>query len=153
MSQTLKPDIQQIVYNSRAGAFNDTSNPAGQKKKKKKHEYFNIPSCQTDIQRTIDGAHRGRSILLLPPRRVYSPGLGKGSVSVFCRWEALMREGGGGERKREGHCQMQGGRREEDTHTHRMRRTHAVRLCVEAECVKPNNACVIPAKKKKKKKE
>lgn len=50
---------------------------------------------------------------------------------------------------------MQGGRREEDTHTHthRMRRTHAVRLCVEAECVKPNNACVIPAKKKKKKKE
>lgn len=31
--------------------------------------------------------------------------------------KSLMREGGG-ERKREGHCQMQGGRREEDTHTH-----------------------------------
>lgn len=36
--------------------------------------------------------------------------------------------------------QEAGGRREEDT------RTNTVRLCVQGECVKPNNACVVPAK-------
>lgn len=45
---------------------------------------FNIPSSQTDTQRrTMDGAHRERSILLLPRLRVYSLSEGKGVCRCF----------------------------------------------------------------------
>ncbi len=57
------------------------------------------------------------------------PGLRERECVGVLPVKSLMREGGGGERKREGHCQMQGGNREEGARTRA--RTHTVRLCVQ----------------------
>lgn len=107
---------------------------------------LNIPSSQTDTQRrTMDGAYRERSILLLPRLRVYSLSEGKGVCRCFAGEKPNERRR---RRKRERgrntvSCREAGRRK---AHTRAHARTHPVRLCVQAECVKPNNVCVVPTK-------
>lgn len=92
----------------------------------------------------MDGAHRGEVNPAPAAGACLFPGLRERECVGVLPVKRLMREGGAGERKREGRCQMQGGRAEGGRHNTRARIQG--RLCVQAECVKPNNACVVPAK-------
>lgn len=66
ISETFQRDVQQIASCDQECGWND--------RREGKHAYFNIPSCQTDIQgRTMGSARQGRSVLFLPPLRVCSP--------------------------------------------------------------------------------
>lgn len=123
MSQTLKPDIQQIVYNSRARAFNDTSNPAGQKKKKKTWIFQH-----TLLSDRHPEDHRWCAPGEVNPAPAAAPRLFPGFRERECVGVLPVRSPNERRRRRrekEGGTLSDAGRQEGGRHTHTSNETHA----------------------------